>query len=123
LIEVVTVVLILGVLASAAIVGFNKTKYKAEKNQAIVYLRMIRTAEKLYWGKWKTYLALADKAAMKTQLGLEITSPFTFKVDNVTATTFTVTATSDAATGSKTLILKQDGTWDPSATYTPLPTA
>ncbi|MFH1800935.1 MAG: type II secretion system protein [Candidatus Omnitrophota bacterium] len=119
LIEILTAITILAALMIIAFTSFNKTKYKNEKNQAIVYLRAIRTAEKLYWGSWKTYAVLADKAAINTTLGVEIQSSWTFAVTVPTSTTFTATATSDAASGSKTITLNQDGTWGGS--YTPLP--
>jgi Tfp pilus assembly protein PilE len=118
------VISILAVLASVAMTGFNKTKYKTEKNLAITYLRAIRTAEKLYWVRWKTYLALASTAAINTQFGTEIklTNWTSFVVtagSGTIATTFAATATSDAASGSKTLALNEAGTW--SGSYTPLP--
>jgi type IV pilus assembly protein PilE len=129
LIEILTVMMILAVLAVIAFTSFDKTKYKTAKNQAIIYLRAIRTAEKLYWSSWQTYLALADKSAINTQLGIEIQSPFTFAVTVPTSRTFVATATSDAASGSKTIILTETGVVQPSGmtytwtgTYTPLPT-
>jgi prepilin-type N-terminal cleavage/methylation domain-containing protein len=115
--EILVVIIILAVLASIAIPGFSKAKVKAEKNQAIAYLRAIRTSEKLYWAKWRAYLPLANTAAIRAQQGLEIQSSYTFAVTAPTTVTFTATATSDAA---KTLILDQSGTWNGSDTPLPL---
>lgn len=120
LVEILIVIAIMAVLASVAMTGFNKAKYKTEKNQAITYLRAIRTAEKLYWVRWKTYVALASTAAINTQFGIEIKlTNWTFVVTSGSSTTFTATATSDAASGSQTLTLNEAGTWGGS--YTPLP--
>ena len=126
LIEILIVIMVLAAIAAVALAGLNKTKYKTEKNQAIAYLRAIRTAEKLCWasgcgtGTPKTYAAFANTAAINTTLGVEIKlTSWTFAVTSGSSTTFTATATSDAASGSKTLILNETGTW--SGTYTPLP--
>lgn len=124
LIEILIAIVVLAAIGSIALAGLNKAKYKAEKNQAIAYLRAIRTAEKLYWvgggSSGKTYVALADRSAINTTLGVEMKlTNWTFAVTSGTSTTFTATATSDAASGSKTITLDQDGTWG--GTYTPLP--
>jgi prepilin-type N-terminal cleavage/methylation domain-containing protein len=139
LIEILVVVTILAVLGIIAIPAFAKAKYKTEKNQAISYLRVIRTAEKLYWargdavlGVTKTYKVCANTAAINTQFGTEIKlTNWTFAVTVPTSTTFVATATSDAASGSKTIILTETWVdegggvayWKPvwSGTYTPLP--
>jgi prepilin-type N-terminal cleavage/methylation domain-containing protein len=128
LIELLMVIIVLATLVIIAIPAFAKTKYRAEKNQAITYLRAIRAAEKLYWtnglnsGNTKTYVALANTSAINTTLGLEVKlTNWTFAVTSGSSTTFTVTATSDAASGSQTLTLDQAGTWG--GTYAPLPTS
>ena len=126
LIEILIVIIVLATIASIALAGLNKTKYKTQKNQAIAYLRAIRTTERLCWasgcgtGNAKTYAALANISAINTTLGVEIKlTNWTFAVTSGTSTTFAATATSDVASGSKTIILDQDANW--SGTYTPLP--
>jgi prepilin-type N-terminal cleavage/methylation domain-containing protein len=117
LVEILVTILILGVLAAVAIPGFTKAKTKAEKDQAVAYLRTVRTSMRMYYGKWKTYLPLANTAAIKTTLGAETQAPnYTFAVTG-NASTFTATATRPS--DSKTVSLDKDGTW--TGTNTPLP--
>ena len=84
-------------------------------SQAIAYLRTIKTAEKMYIAKWKTYYAYANFAAIKTGLGAETqANDYTFSVTvspipPSAGTTFTATATKTGATG--TITLDQDGTF------------
>lgn len=120
MVEVLVTIAIVAVVASFAIPNYSKSKLSSRKNEAITCLRGIRTAEKMYWAKWKTYVACADKAAVKSTLGLEIqSSDYTYGVTAPSSTTFTATAT--RTSDSKTLILNQDAAW--SGNNTPLPTS
>jgi type IV pilus assembly protein PilE len=110
LIEILVTVLILGALAAVAIPGFTKAKAKAEKDQAVAYLRTVRTSMRMYYGKWKTYLPLANTSAIKNVLGAETQGAnYSFAVAAPTSATFTATAT--RSSDSKTVTLNQDGTW------------
>jgi type IV pilus assembly protein PilE len=116
LIELLATMMVLAVLGAVALPSFTKAKAKAEKNQAIAYLRTIRTSMRMYYGKWKNYIVLADTAAIKSTLGAETRSAnYTFAVNAPTAATFTATATGP----SGTITLNQDGIWG--GTATPLP--
>jgi type IV pilus assembly protein PilE len=118
LIEILVTVLILGALAAITIPGFTKAKTKAEKDQAIAYLRTVRTSMRMYYGKWKTYLPLANTSAIKSTLGAETQAAnYSFAVTAPTSSTFTATAT--RSSDSKTVAVNQDGTW--SGNNTPLP--
>jgi prepilin-type N-terminal cleavage/methylation domain-containing protein len=110
LIEILVTVLILGVLAAVAIPGFTKARAKAEKNQAIAYLRTVRTSMRMYYGKWKTYVPLANTSAIKTVLGAE-TKAANYNFDVATPTSSTFTATATRSSDSKKVTLNQDGTW------------
>lgn len=110
LIEILVTVVILGALAAVVIPGFTKAKAKAEKDQAIAYLRTVRTSMRMYYGKWKTYLPLANTSAIKGALGAETQATnYTFDVAAPTSSTFTATAT--RTSDSKKVTLNQDGTW------------
>jgi prepilin-type N-terminal cleavage/methylation domain-containing protein len=110
MIEILVTILILGVLAAVTIPGFTKAKTKAEKDQAIAYLRTVRTSMRMYYGKWKTYLPLANTAAIKSTLGAETqTGNYTFQVTAPTTSTFTAFAT--RSSDGKVITLNQDGTW------------
>ena len=117
LIEIVAAIVIISVLASIMLAGFSKAKLKGEKNQAIIYLRAMRTAERMYFGKWRTYVALANSSAIKTTLDVETQVPGSTFAITAGATTFSA-ATTDAS--GKTLTLDESGNWG--GTNTPLPT-
>ncbi len=120
MVEVLVTITILAVAAAIAIPNFSKAKFSSRKNEAITYLRGIRTAEKMYWAKWKTYVACSDAAAIRGTLGLEIQlAGYTYAVTAPTSTTFEAKATRNS--DDQTLILNQDGTW--SGNNTPLPTS
>ncbi len=114
--ELIVVILIVGIIGGIGIPGFSKARAKADKNQAIAYLRNIRTAEKMYYAKWRTYLTLANSEEIRNELRIESKLPsYTFAV---TATSQTFTAATTDASG-KTLTLNESGVWG--GTNTPLP--
>ena len=112
MIEILVTILILGALAAVTIPGFTKAKTKAEKDQAVAYLRTVRTSMRMYYGKWKTYLPLANTGLIKTNLGAETQArDYSFSVaapSYPNATTFTATAF--RSSDSKTITIDQDGT-------------
>jgi len=116
--EVLMVVVLLGILGGIAIPNYAKSVEKGKARQAATYLTLIRTGQKLYRANNNTYIACANVAAIKTNLGVDITAEnFTFAVTAPTATTFTATATRN--TDSTTIILDQDGTWSGNNIYKP----
>jgi prepilin-type N-terminal cleavage/methylation domain-containing protein len=124
LIELMIVVVIIGILAGIAIPNFTNMVEKAKAEQAATYLRVIRTGEKIYWANNSTYIACADAAAIKTNLGAEVTTEnYTFAVASGTgpgqtiANSFVATAT--RRSDSTTITLDQDGTWGGSSPYKP----
>ncbi len=128
--EILSVAVILAVLAAVAIPGFSKSKAKAEANQAIAYLRTIRTAERMYFAKNNEYSCQAAGSCdtvdeIKAVLGAEVgmNNIYTFNV-TATATTFTAMArkgsTAPAAcTDSNTICIDQSGTWSGTSTLRP----
>ena len=119
LVEILVVITILAALAIIAFTSFDKTKVKSDQNRAIAYLRAIRTAEKLYWPRWKTYAACANISAINTTLGVEIQLPnYSFSVASGTSTTFTATADTTGTTND--LTIDQDGAFTKGgAAFTP----
>ena len=105
--ELLTTIVILAVLASIAIPGFSKSLDKAAAAQAVAYLRVIATAEKMYFAKNAAYACqggagdiCSTAALIKTVLGVEVTTgSYNFSVA-ATATTFTAehSATSPTTT-------------------------
>jgi prepilin-type N-terminal cleavage/methylation domain-containing protein len=80
--EVLIVVVIVGILAAIALPKFSSSGEKTKANQAFAYLRVIRAAEQMYFAKNGTYKVCADKAALKANLGAEVTTEnYTFKVE------------------------------------------
>ena len=116
LVEVLITVVILAVLAGVVTPGFSKSKAKAEADQAVAYLRTIRTAERMYYAKWGNYTqAIADTAGIKTHLSAETkTKGYAFSV-TPTASGFTATATGSDGTIS----LDQDDQWSGTSGYLP----
>lgn len=104
--ELLTIIVILGVLAAIALPRFSKTGDKTKARQAVAYLRLIRAGEQMYFAKNGQYVACAGKAALKTNLGVEVTTEsYAFNVTTPTPTTFTATATR----GTTTINYNQDG--------------
>ena len=114
--EILVAVVIMSVLAGVAIPGFSKAKNKAAANQAINYLRTIRTSQKMYYSRFKNYLARADSAGIRSELGAETNNAngYSFNVTAPTPTTgFTATAV-NTATG-ETITLNEKGEWSGTA--------
>jgi type IV pilus assembly protein PilE len=118
MIEIFITVIIMAVLSAIAVPIYNQTVLKHEANQAVGYLRAIRFAEKAYFANNGVYLGCGDAGAIRTNLGVEVTTArYTFSVATG-ATTFTATAS--RISNPVTITLNQDGGWG--GTYSPLPT-
>ena len=70
LIELVVVVIIIAVIASLGITGFNRARERTLLRQAIVELRMIRDAEQAYLLKRSTFTTCLNASQCETFLGL-----------------------------------------------------
>lgn len=109
--EILTTVVILAVIAGIAVPNFEKSRAKAELDQAVANLRTIRTAQRMYFARNGDYLCQTaadcnDADKIKTVLGAEVKmASYAFSV-TATATTFTATAT-----GASTITLNQDCGW------------
>ena len=128
LIELLIVVIILGILAAVAIPGYSKSIKKNQANQAVTYLRATRLAEKMYYTKNSpaTYLACANATAIRSNLGVEVTTEnYSFDVTATAPTTgFLARARSGTTapancTDADTICIDQDGTWTGSSAYKP----
>ena len=129
--EILITFLVIAVVASIAIPGFSNARKKAAANQAIAYLRTIRTAEKMYYAKWKSYYAYSGSAAIKTGLSAETASAdYVFSVaapivaPATVATTFSAMARKGSTaptncTDSDTICVDQDGAWTGASSYKP----
>ncbi len=127
--ELLITIVVMAVLASIAIPSFAKSAERARANQAIAYLRTIRTAEKMFFTKNGSYVStcptvcpagpvtIATSTLIRNQLGAEVsTADYGF---SVTQTTATFTATATRTVGGATIILYQDSKWDGTSTYLP----
>ena len=134
--ELLITIVVMAVLASIAIPSFAKSAERARANQAIAYLRTIRTAETMFFSKNGTYVtscadfpacapcsAPPDTAAeIRCLLGAEVSSAdYSFSVAQ-TATTFVATATRTVGIPATTISLDQNGAWVCTG-YTPCPTS
>lgn len=82
LIELLIVIVIAGILVTIAVPNFTKMIDKTRQDQAITYLKVIRTGEMIYYSSHSTYIVCADKGEIKENLGAEVTEEaYTFKVE------------------------------------------
>ena len=124
LMEILIAIVVMAVLAAIAFPNFSKSQGKNDARQAITYLRAIRLAEKIYYAKNGVYLACADDTAIKSNLGVEITTgSYHFDVTATPTTFFARTRQGGAApancTATDAICLDQAGTWSGGSSYTP----
>ena len=127
LIEILIAIGILSVLAAIAIPGFSKPSKKADANQAVVFLRAIRLAEKMYLAKNGTYLAESDANSIRTNLGAEISDgKYSFSVvatNPIPPAQPTFTATATRVSDNNWLSLDDAGSWTGSIETAFIPTS
>ena len=113
--EILIAAVIVAILGGVAIPQVSKAKARASAAQAVAYLRNIKTSEKMYYAKWKSYVGAVDVTPIKSALGVDVQSKdYNFSIAASTATnTFTATAT--GSTGN-TITLDQDGKFDNTGT-------
>lgn len=118
LLELLIVIVIVGVLTAVAIPSFTKMIERAKADQAITYLRVIRTGEKIYYASHTGYTACAKAAQIKSILGAEVTEEsYEFSVTSSEPTTFLATA--KRKTDNTTITLDQDGIWGGTSPFKP----
>lgn len=118
LIELLIVVVIIGILASVAVPNYTRMVERAKAEQAITYLKVIRTGEKIYYASNVSYTACANIGEVKARLGAEVTDEhYLFSVTSSPSTTFLATA--KRKTDNTTITLNQDGTFDGTSPFKP----
>lgn len=118
LIELLITLIIIGVLASIAVPNYTNMVERSKADQAVVYLKVIRTGEKIYYASNTSYTACADAPQIKARLGAEVTEDYyLFSVTSSAATTFLATA--ERKTDSKTIRIDQDGAFSGNSPYKP----
>ena len=89
--ELLITIVIIAVLTAIALPQFQKTGDKANKDQAMAALRLIQTAEKMYFLKNGAYIYAWNATDLKNNLGLNLTFKNYFYFvpsDEITATGF-----------------------------------
>ncbi len=106
--EILIVVVVASVLVAISVPNFLRTIDKENARQAITYLRLIRSAQKVYYSNHQTYVNCNDTTAVQKNLGIEISGgDYAFSVTNASSTTFTARATKT----SSFITLTADCTW------------
>jgi prepilin-type N-terminal cleavage/methylation domain-containing protein len=128
MLELMTVVIILGILTAIALPNYLRFVEQARADQAITYLKVIRTGEKIYYADNSAYIACgsaaggasANAAAIKTNLGVEVTTEaYNFYIAAPSSPSGTFTATAKRLSNDKTITLNQDGTWGGTSSFVP----
>ena len=122
--EILVTVVVAAILAALALPNFQHSVERQKANQAVAYLRTIRTGERMYHAKWGTYYIDSGSANILTYFGAETANPGGYTFQTLAPTTGTIaTGFRAVATdaNSKNMILKEDGSCDASSTspYTP----
>lgn len=118
LIELLIAIVILGALVSIAVPNYTRMVEQAKADQAITYLRVIRTGEKIYYASNTRYIACASALPIRENLGAELTEEsYLFSVTSTAPTTFLATAI--RISNNTTITLDQDGIWGGTSSYRP----
>ena len=108
--EVVTTVLIIGILAGIAVPNFSRVIERSYRREALDILHTIYAGEKVYFVKKDRYLTIAS-AADWNQIFMDdphvASIPVTFTVA-ADATTFTATAKRNPVGSGKTMTIDQN---------------
>ena len=112
LVEVLTVVIIIGILASIGVPQFADSIEKAKGGEARAGLGHVQTGEKVYFAEEEYYTTVLD------DLDITLSQRYwSFAIATPSSTTYTATATRSGGTRSgQTLTMNQDGVisgnWD-----------
>ncbi len=74
LVELVAVIVILGVLAAMAVPMFTKAIEESKNKEAVAALRLIRTAQRMYYLEYENYVTAATTEDLNSKLDLAIES-------------------------------------------------
>ncbi len=95
--EILIVVVVASVLVAISVPNFLKTVEKENARQAITYLRLIRSAQKVYYSNHGKYVNCTNVTAIRTNLGIEMNDgDYSFNVTGASNTSFTAQATKNA---------------------------
>lgn len=101
MVELMAVVIILGIIVAMAVPGWIKSVEEAKNQEAIAGLKLIRTAQRMYYIEYEVYYpssssTVNDLATLKADLEIELESQhwsYSTTSDNSGTPTFTATAT------------------------------
>jgi len=126
LLELIVTMVVASILAAMVIPNFTASVDKSKASAAAVYLRVIRTGERVYYTTHNTYIACAATPCtitdIKDKLGVEVTTEsYNFSIGpgltGDIATSFYATATS--LKDASTIRIDQDGTFTGTSNYLP----
>lgn len=96
LIELVTVIVIIGVLVSFSVPVYTRAMERARDNEPKTNLMLIQAAEKIYQAEEGAYYGSSDVAAINTNLHLNLNTNFWNYSISGGGANFTATASRDA---------------------------
>lgn len=118
LVELLIVLVIIGILASVAVPNYTRMVERAKAEQAVTYLKVIRTGEKIYYASNVSYTACANIGEIKSRLGAEVTDEhYLFSVTSNPSTSFLATA--KRKTDNTTITLDQDNNYGGTSPFKP----
>ncbi len=115
--ELLTIFGFAGTIAILTLIRSLSSTKKERVEQAASYLKEIRKSEGFYYAMHQTYIACADAAAIKANLGVDVVmETYTFKIEGNPhiASTFKASATRNGSTASSyhRMTIDQDGFLD-----------
>ena len=115
LIELMTVVIIVGILAAIAVPLYRANVKRSMAAEGAALLGSVRTAERVYYSEHGKYLSVTNGGGPDDPLGIDTTGNKYFKTYSVTASgegssaTFTATTTGTGDAAGITVTIDQDG--------------
>ncbi len=127
--ELLIAAVILSTLTAVTVPNFQAAKNKAQANQAVAYLRTIRSGEKMYAARYADeYIPASTQPEILNNIGVEVsTQDYKFKVVTISGEsgapmTFQAYAYKGDAPencAGADICLKSDGTWEGTSAYKP----
>ncbi|MDD5044989.1 MAG: prepilin-type N-terminal cleavage/methylation domain-containing protein [Candidatus Omnitrophica bacterium] len=94
LLELLIVIMIIGVLATVAMVQYNRMSERARASEAKIVLAHIRSAELFYYERWDNYTdQLANLAVEDIPIICSVNSFFNYSITSASSTGFVINAT------------------------------
>jgi len=111
LIELMTVVIIVGILAAIAVPLYRGNVKRSMAAEGAALLGSVRTAERVYFSEHGEYLSVTNGGGPDDPLGIDTTGNKYFKTYSVTASgnSFTATTTGEGDAAGITVTIDQDG--------------